>query len=75
MHSLCCEDLETQFLAPLTPGMGVLSTNIHVDLHVVLHAEFQPWGSNGSAACSRQTCTLLCRDTEHNHLGLIRLKL
>ena len=60
MHRLGCRDPRTPFLGPLTPGVKVLSPNTRVDLsrvNVVLHANFQPRGSNGVAAYSGQTRT------------------
>ena len=60
MHCLGCTDLQKHSLASPSTGWGTVGSNICVDLSgvdVVLHAKFQPWGSNHVAAYSGQTHT------------------
>ena len=61
IHCLGCTNIQKHSLASQAKGVGVAGSNIHADLSgtdLVLHAKFQPWGSNGVAAYSVQTQTV-----------------
>ena len=73
MHRLGYTDLQKHSLASPAQGVGAAGPNIRVDLSVVdavLHAKFQPQGSNGVAAYSGRTHTHTHTDSHLYYIDL-----